>query len=115
MAEQHIVAGPVAVAEFAGGASRYLYKGSPLPEGCTNLVHLLAVGLVAIGEPEQEPEQEPVAVVEKSIDDMKVDELKAYAAQQGIELGEARVKPEILAAIKAATEPGPDAAGDRAE
>lgn len=111
MAEQHIVAGPVAVAEFAGGASRYLYKGSPLPEGCTNLDHLLAVGLVAIGE----PEQEPVAVVEKSIDDMKVDELKAYAAQQGIELGEAKVKPEILAAIKAATEPGPDAAGDRAE
>lgn len=113
MAEQHIVAGPVAVVELEGGASRYLYRGFPLPEGCTNLNHLLAVGLVVIGEPE--PEQEPVAVVEKSIDDMKVDELKAYAAQQGIELGEAKAKPEILAAIKAATEPGPDAAGDRAE
>ena len=102
MAEQHIVAGPVAVAEFAGGASRYLYKGSPLPEGCTNLSHLLDVGLVAIGEPGQEPEQEPVAAVEKSIDDMKVDELKAYAAEKDIDLGDAKTKDAILTAIKAA-------------
>ena len=35
--KKHIVTGPVAVAEFAGGASRYLYKGAILPEGCTNL------------------------------------------------------------------------------
>lgn len=96
--KKHIVTGPVAVAEFAGGASRYLYKGATLPEGCTNLAHLKAVGLVAeITEPEPEP-----AVETKGVDDMKLDELKAYADEQGIDLGEAKLKPEVLAAIKAA-------------
>lgn len=40
--------------------------------------------------------------VEKSLDEMKVDELKAYAADKGIELGEAKNKADILAKIKEA-------------
>ena len=80
---KHIVTGPVAVAEFAGGASRYLYKGAILPEGCTNLAHLKAVGLVA------------------ETADMKLDELKAHAAENGIDLGDARTKADIMAAIQA--------------
>lgn len=35
---------------------------------------------------------------------MKVEELKAYAAEKGIELGEATKKADIIAAIKAAAE-----------
>lgn len=34
------------------------------------------------------------------LDKMKLDELKAYAAEKGIDLGEATKKDEILAAIK---------------
>lgn len=97
--KKHIVTGPVAVAEFAGGASRYLYKGAILPEGCTNLAHLKAVGLVAeTAEPEPEPE---LAVETKDFDDMKLDELKAHAAENGIDLGDARTKADIMAAIQA--------------
>ena len=97
--KKHIVIGPVAVAEFAGGASRYLYKGAILPEGCTNLAHLKAVGLVAeTAEPEPEPE---LAVETKDFDDMTVDELKAYAAEHNIDLTGASKKDDILAAIQA--------------
>ena len=38
----------------------------------------------------------------KTIDKMKVDELKAYAEEKGIDLGEANTKAEILEVIKAA-------------
>lgn len=44
---------------------------------------------------------------EKPLDKMKVDELKEYAAAQGIDLGDAKTKAEIIEAIKAAE----DAAG----
>lgn len=47
----------------------------------------------------------PPAAVEtphKSIDDMKVDELKAYAESNNIDIGKAQKKADILAAIKAA-------------
>ena len=40
-------------------------------------------------------EEDPLAA-------MKVEELKAYAAEKGIELGEATKKADIIAAIKAA-------------
>ena len=36
---------------------------------------------------------------------MKVDELKAYAAEKGIDLGDATKKADILAAIRAAEAP----------
>lgn len=38
----------------------------------------------------------------KSIDDMKVDELKAYAAENNIDLGEATKKADILKIIQEA-------------
>lgn len=38
--------------------------------------------------------------VENDLDKMKLDELKAYAAEKGVELGEAKTKAEILAKIK---------------
>ena len=40
---------------------------------------------------------------EVSIDNMKVDELKAYAESNNIDIGKAQKKADILAAIKAAT------------
>ncbi|PSK96694.1 hypothetical protein CLV30_12576 [Haloactinopolyspora alba] len=47
--------------------------------------------------------QEP-ATGEKPLDKLKVPELRAYAADQGIDLGDASKKADILAAIEAATE-----------
>ena len=38
----------------------------------------------------------------KSIDEMKVDELKAYAAEHNIDLGEAKNKADILKTIQEA-------------
>lgn len=38
----------------------------------------------------------------KAVDDMTIDELKAYAADNGIDLGGATLKADILAAVKAA-------------
>ena len=40
--------------------------------------------------------------VENGLDKMKLDELKAYAAEKGVELGEAKTKAEILEKIKEA-------------
>lgn len=41
-----------------------------------------------------------VVEAEKEVDEMTVDELKAYAAENNIDLGEATKKADILAAIK---------------
>jgi hypothetical protein len=46
-AKKYKVTGAVAVVR-AGGASRYLYKGAPVPEQADNLEHLIAVGLVSL-------------------------------------------------------------------
>ncbi|MNJ00863.1 hypothetical protein D3C73_1603100 [compost metagenome] len=53
---------------------------------------LLKEGFTLV-EPQQEED-------EKSIDDMTVPELKAYAEKNSIELGEAKLKEEIQAKIK---------------
>ncbi|ATO50140.1 hypothetical protein P4V86_19410 [Brevibacillus laterosporus] len=53
-----------------------------------------------ISEESQEPETYPLE--EKSIDKMTVAELKEYAIQHDIDLGEATKKDDILAVIKGA-------------
>ena len=64
--------------------------------------------LDSIGQQEAEPEQpqegqkEPEQPQEEPLDEMTVNELKAYAEAHGIDLGEAKKKAEILAAIKTA-------------
>lgn len=53
-------------------------------------------------EPEEVPETEPA---EKPLEKYTTAELKAHAAEHGIDLGEATKKPDILAAILAAGTP----------
>ena len=48
---------------------------------------------------------EPVTDGPKAISDMRVDELKAYADENGIDLGDARKKLDILATIVEAEKP----------
>lgn len=104
MAEQYIVTGPVAVVELEGGASRYLYKGTVLPEGCTNLDHLVSVGLVGKGGADvaADAPAETVADDAPSLDGLNLDELRALAAERGIDLGGATRKDDVKAAIAAA-------------
>lgn len=65
--------------------------------------HLDSIGQQE-AEPEQpqEPQQEPEQPQGKALDEMNVAELKAYAEARGIDLGEAKKKADILAAIKTA-------------
>ena len=46
-----IVSGPLAVVKV-GGKSRRLDRGTAVPEGATNIEHLLGVGLIAEVEPD---------------------------------------------------------------
>lgn len=52
---------------------------------------------------------EKAAVEEKPLDKMTVDELKQYAADNGIDLGDATKKADILAAIKSESDEQPEA------
>jgi hypothetical protein len=52
---------------------------------------LIAKGFKLIEEPKKK---------EKTVDEMTIDELKAYAESKGIDLGEATKKAEILAVVK---------------
>ena len=61
-----IVSGPLAVVKV-GGKSRRLDRGTAVPEGATNIEHLLGVGLIAEVKPEPaEVEPEPVKAPVKS-------------------------------------------------
>lgn len=50
----------------------------------------------------QEPQQEPEQPKGDPLDEMTMPELKAYAEAHGIDLGAAKKKAEVLAAIKTA-------------
>jgi hypothetical protein len=52
---------------------------------------LIAKGFKVVEEPKKK---------EKTVDEMTIDELKAYAEANKINLGEAKLKAEILAVIK---------------
>ena len=56
----HIVKAAVAVARVAG-SDRYIYQGSPLPEGVKNLDHLIACDLVVEADVVGEVTNEEVA------------------------------------------------------
>jgi len=60
----------------------------------------------------QEKENQAEQTVEKPLDEMTVAELKEYAEQHGIDLGEAKKKVEILTVIHAAVSDSEQANGD---
>lgn len=89
------VVGPLAVI-LVGGKRVTRARGSLVPEGADaeRVKHLLSVGLIeAVKVEDQGP---------KPVEKMTADELKAYAAEHEIDLGDAKNKGEVLAAIKAA-------------
>ena len=97
MASYRVKAG--AVVAVIGGSDRYLERGVVLPEGVENIDHLKAVGLVEEVAP---PETgEPARGGGVDLDALNLDELRAYAAENGIDIGDATRKADIRAAIDA--------------
>ena len=97
MAAYRVKAG--AVVAVIGGSDRYLERGVVLPEGVENIDHLKAVGLVeevALDEPDEPAGEESV-----DLDALNLDELRTYAAENGIDIGDATRKADIRAAIDA--------------
>ena len=94
----YVVTAPVAVVTVPLGKNasqvRFLEEGAVVPEQVDQqqIDHLLSVGLIAAddGQPA------------KPVGEMTVEELKAYAAENNIDLTGASKKDDILAAIQAA-------------
>ena len=87
------------------GLVRFVEAGSLLPEGVDQVIvdHLVSTGLVEevvveLDEGGEGSEADPV-----SLNRMKLDELRAYAASRGIDLGDATHKDDIRAVIDAAS------------
>lgn len=97
-----------AVLVTVGLRDHLVEQGQFLPEDtpAETSERLLAKGMV-------EKVKAPVAETEKSVDKMTGPELKAYAAEKGIDLGGATKVNEVRAVIQAAeqaeSDPGPDA------
>ncbi|MGW8565661.1 Rho termination factor N-terminal domain-containing protein [Isoptericola sp. NPDC055881] len=79
-----------------GGATVRLAAGDEVPTGVTVGDHLT-------DGPATDDSDEP-----KPIDKMTVDELRAHAAEAGVDLGDATKKADIVAAITAAQDAGGD-------
>ena len=99
----YIVTAPVAVVTVPLGKNasqvRFLEQGTVLPHGIAQdqLDHLVSIGFIE--QADDDPADPDPA---KPDGDMTVDELKAYAAEHGIDLTGASKKDDILAAIQAA-------------
>lgn len=121
----YIVTGPLAVAIY-GGRRVTLEKGATLPAGAdpARVAHLLDVGLIAeIPDPEPapavdsgEPPTNPdggtaqVPTVEaRPLTDLKVAELKALAAENGIDITGVTNKDDLIAVIADAIDAAPTA------
>lgn len=96
---------PLVIARAESGRDVYLYQGAPVPDGLADgqVERLAREGFILADpepvepSPDQDPEPNP-----KRVEDMTVEELKAYAEAHSIDLGEATRKADILATIQAA-------------
>ena len=103
------VTGTVAVV-LIDGSARYLDQGTVFRAG-DNVEHLERVGLVEpvdLADEQPAPQAKaPAGELPAEATDMKglsVEQLRDYAAAQGIDLGAAQSKNQILAVIKAAAQ-----------
>lgn len=106
----------VTVGAVGGNAIAHIIRrGGIVPEGVApdKLQHLLDRGLI---EPlieeeaadETPPEPEVVSIPDGDpVEGWTVKQLKAYAEREGKDLGEAKVKADILTALAVAVEPAP--------
>lgn len=101
MTVTHTVTAPLVIASDAEGRQVYLYRGAPVPAQipAKEVTRLVEGGFVVADAPPAEADAQPEGAPDES---WKVAQLKAHAAASGIDLGDATVKADILAAIVAA-------------
>ena len=103
----YIVTGPVAVVRI-GNEYHYFRRGAVFTEGA-NIGHLCAVGLVEpFGDGPRSDSADPGLPNEAAEDDLPEDlqalnlaELREVAKEQGVDLGGATRKADIIAALSA--------------
>jgi len=97
-----IVTGAAVVLNI-GGESRYLYRGSPVPTGADkgDLEHLTSLGLIADESTPAGDDAIDNALAEPSTA-WTVEQLRTFADGKQIDLGKARSKVDLVAAIKEA-------------
>lgn len=95
----HVVTAPLVIASDAEGRHVYLYEGQPVPAGipAAEVKRLVEGGFLSQGQPEEPPypSGDPA-------ESWKVEELRRFADERSIDLGDASKKADILAAIVAA-------------
>ncbi|MDY0830740.1 hypothetical protein SK224_16515 [Microbacterium sp. BG28] len=112
MSVQHIAKArvvKVAVGAATGNRlARVLFAGDPVPENVDDeqIKRLLDRGLI---EPITDESNEAELPEGDPTDRWSVPQLKQYAGNKGIDLGAAKKKDELLAAIAAAAQPTPPA------
>lgn len=106
------VIGGAVVLPTKDGSERYLYTGAPVDEDAfteAGIQHAVSVGLIA--ETDAPASAEAVVLPEGApTERWTVPQLKKFAADNSIELGEARNKPDVWAVIAEAIKQ--QAAGD---
>lgn len=101
----HVVTA-AAVRVVVGQSDLLIERGVALPKGvdAETVKRLLNKGMIAVVE---EAETEGEAQVDAPLEKRTVDDLKALAADGGVDLSGAKSKAEILAALAAAQAPVP--------
>jgi len=92
----YLVTAPLVSVKDAAGKYTYFYEGATVPDGFdkVNLAGLAEAGLVKeiVPESDEVPEGDPS-------DAWTVKQLKAYADAKGVDLGDAKSKGDVLAAV----------------
>lgn len=114
----HIVKSKVAKVSVGGvtgnRVARVLFEGDIVPEGVADeqLSRLIDRGLIAVVVEESEQTTDDGYPEGAPTEKWTASQLKKYASDKGIELGEAKKKDEVWAVIAAAIATPPDPTGD---
>ena len=99
----YLVTAPLVSVKDAAGKYTYFYEGATVPEGFDkeNLAVLAESGLVKEIVPKQSADDDNATDVPEGdpAETWTVKQLKAYADAKGIDLGDAKSKPEVFAAV----------------
>lgn len=99
----YLVTAPLVSVKDAAGKYTYFYEGATVPDGFdkVNLAGLAEAGLVKEIVPESDADADASAEVPEGdpSETWTVKQLKAFADAKGIDLGDAKSKGDVLAAV----------------
>ena len=102
MAKQQIVTAPCVIARDGEGRDHYLYEGTPVPSSIPDkeVTRLKKLGVLGDAEQTDSGPAYPDGDPAKS---WTVNQLKAYAADNQIDLGDATLKDDVYAKVTGTT------------